>query len=148
MAAKIKIEIHEGGKKSQYIVEASSFSKVKDDIINHLNNYRPETFESPSLERSSTFKPEFLPNWLLGITITDLSQKEKVLLILKNNHSDHWVRSQDLKVEYNEIFGEDIKLSSLSTYLARHYDEGALRRRGSRAQREYRLPQELGLLDI
>ncbi len=148
MAAKIKIEIHEGGKKSQYIVEASSFSKVKEDIINHLNNYRPETFESSSLEHSSTFKPEFLPSWLLGVNITDLSQKEKVLLILKNNHSDHWVRSQDLKVEYNEIFGEDIKLSSLSTYLARHHDEGALRRRGSRAQREYRLTQEVGLLDV
>ncbi|MFQ5815041.1 MAG: hypothetical protein ACE5G7_00905 [Candidatus Hydrothermarchaeaceae archaeon] len=148
MPVKIKIDIQEGGKKSQYIVESSSFTKVKEEIINHLNNYRPETYEPSSMEHSSTFKPEYLPNWLLGININDLTQKEKVLLLLKNNHSDHWVRSQDLRIEYNEIFGEDIKLSSLSTYLARYFDEGALERRGSRAQREYRLPERAAALGI
>ncbi len=148
MAAKIKINIQEGGKKTQYSFEANSFSKVKDEAIIHLNNYSPESFDPPAVERGATFKPEFIPDWLLGINIEELSQKEKVLLILKNSHPDHWVRSQDLRTEYKEIFGEDIKLSSLSTYLARYHDEGALKRRGSRAQREYRLPQDVEVLDL
>jgi hypothetical protein len=145
MPVKIKIEIHEREKKTQYSVESISFAKVKEEILNLLNNYRPETYEPPTISHGSTFKPEYLPDWLVGINTNDLSQKEKVFLLLKKNHPDHWVRSQDLRAEYNEIFGEDIKLSSLSTYLARYYDEGTLERRGSRAQREYKLSESAAL---
>lgn len=143
MVVRIKIEINEGGKKSQYAVEATSFNKVKEAIISHLNSYAPETFEIGAGESAPApeFKPEYLPTWLVGTDLTSLSQKDKLFLILRNNHPNQWVRSQDLKIEYQEIFGEEIKLSSLSTYLGRHYAEGALERKGSRAQREYRLPE-------
>ncbi len=150
MVVRIKIEIQEGGKKTQYSVEATSFNKVKEDAITHISNYRPETFDALAEHEQATpeFKPEYLPTWLLGTNLTDLSQKEKVFLILRNNHANQWVKSQDLKVEYRDIFGEEIKLSSLSTYLARYHVEGALERKGSRAQREYMLPEGAAAMGV
>lgn len=85
---------------------------------------------------------EALPDWLSGYDVSSLSQKDKVFALLKNNHAGEWVRSQDVQKEYEIIFGEKIKLSSLSTYLARFHVHGALERKGSRAQREYKLPGE------
>ncbi len=82
------------------------------------------------------------PVWLSGYDVSSLSQKDKVFALLKNNHAGEWVRSQDVQKEYEIIFGEKIKLSSLSTYLARFHAGGALERKGSRAQREYKLPGE------
>jgi len=135
---KIKLEIQEGSKKASFSFEGKNFTELKEDIIRELNSYQPkESFE----EHKPTFTPEFLPDWLLGYDIKNLSQKEKVMLILKHQHTGRWVQSQDLQKEYKEIFGEEIKLSSLSTYLARFHEEGALERQGSRAQREYRLPE-------
>ncbi|NOZ58370.1 MAG: hypothetical protein GXO66_02140 [Euryarchaeota archaeon] len=87
---------------------------------------------------------EFAPareSWLSGYDIERMTQKEKLLLLLKHNHPGEWVRSQDIQEEYEILFGERIKLSSLSTYLARFYESGLLERRGSRAQWEYRLPE-------
>ncbi len=91
--------------------------------------------------KDTTQATEFAP-WLKKYNLKNLSIKDKVLLLLKHNHPNEWVRSQDLKLEYEFIYREKIKLSSLSTYLARFYEEGLLERRGSRAQREYRLISE------
>lgn len=87
-------------------------------------------------------KPEVRSSWLSSYDVSSLSQKDKVFALLKNNHAGEWVRSQDVQKEYEIIFGEKIKLSSLSTYLARFHVGGALERKGSRAQREYKLPSE------
>ncbi len=87
---------------------------------------------------------EFPPaeeNWLGRYDIERMSQKEKLLLLLRHNHAGEWVRSQEIQEEYEILFGERIKLSSLSTYLARFYESGILERRGSRAQWEYRLSE-------
>ncbi|MFH1774010.1 MAG: hypothetical protein ABH874_03515 [Methanobacteriota archaeon] len=81
-------------------------------------------------------------NWLSSYELSSLSQKDKVFALLKHNHAGEWVQSQDIQQEYEIIFGEKIKLSSLSTYLARFHAHGSLERKGSRAQREYRLPGE------
>ncbi|HEQ78512.1 MAG TPA: hypothetical protein ENI78_02690 [Euryarchaeota archaeon] len=88
-------------------------------------------------EKSSAY-----PEWLQGYDPANLTQREKVFLLIKHNHPEEWIRSQDIKVEYETIYGESIKLSSLSTYLARFYSSGIVNRRGTRAQREYILPQK------
>ncbi len=138
MAVKIKIEIQEGKKKSAFAMEGVNFSEVKEKIAGFLNFYKPE---APELEagEGSRFKPEYLPEWLIEYDLKEFSQKEKLFLLIKHNHPDEWIRSQDLVNEYEEIFGEPIKLSSLSTYLARYHVEGSLDRKGGRAQREYKL---------
>ncbi|NOZ76439.1 MAG: hypothetical protein GXO65_01925, partial [Euryarchaeota archaeon] len=77
-----------------------------------------------------------LPSWL-NQDPHGLTQKEKVFLLLKHGHPDSWVRSQDIQKEYEIVYGEDIQLSSVSTYLSRYYNDGQLQRRGNRAQWEY-----------
>jgi len=81
-------------------------------------------------------------DWLSSYELSSLSQKDKVFALLKHNHAGEWVKSQDIQQEYEIIFGEKIKLSSLSTYLARFHTHGSIERKGSRAQREYKLPSE------
>jgi hypothetical protein len=78
-------------------------------------------------------------SWLGLYDLEDLTQIEKAFLLLKHNHEKGWVKSQNLKEEFEIMYGERIKLSSLSTYLARLYEKGSLERKGSRAQREYRM---------
>ncbi len=68
-----------------------------------------------------------------------LSQKEKILLLIRELHSNEWVTSDMIKKEYEQIFGENIKLSHVSTYLARLYKEGYLERRGDKYKMEYKL---------
>ena len=90
------------------------------------------------------FEEEFAPaveNWLSRYNIETMTQKEKLLLLLRHSHPGEWVRSQEIQEEYEILFGERIKLSSLSTYLSRFYESGLLQRRGSRAQWEYRLQE-------
>ncbi len=87
-------------------------------------------------------KREVNSSWLGSYELSSLSQKDKVFALLNHNHAGEWVKSQDIREEYEIIFGEKIKLSSLSTYLARFHTQGSLERKGSRAQREYKLPGE------
>ena len=68
-----------------------------------------------------------------------LTIKERLLFIIKNNFRYGWFRSSDVKEEYERQFGEEIKASTVATYLARFYEEGILDRRGNRVSREYRL---------
>jgi hypothetical protein len=82
-----------------------------------------------------------LPSWL-DESPEGLTQKDKVFLLLKHGHLDSWVRSQDIQKEYEIVYGDEIQLSSVSTYLARYFNQGYLERRGSRAQREYKLPAD------
>lgn len=138
MGKKIKVEVQEGKSKTVLTMEASSFSKAKEQLMDFLTYaFKGETGVEDAY--SSEFKPEYLPSWIGDHDLRSLSQKDKVYLLLKKNHPSEWVRSQQLQAEYEEIYGETIKLSSLSTYLYRFYEHGAVDRRGSRAQREYRL---------
>ncbi len=138
---KIKIEIHEGGDKTSIIVERSRYSEAEKKAIEFLRANAHGDIPTGTSIQSARFKPEFIPEWLMDLDPEALTQKEKVRLLLQNNHPSEWIRSQDLKREYQEVYGEDVKLSSLSTYLARFYWDGSLERKGTRAQREYRLPE-------
>jgi hypothetical protein len=131
----ISIEIKDRTKKLSRVFEKVGYFDARNKLDEFLNYvYAPEG------EYEGKFEPEFIPAWLGKYNLGDLSQKDKVFILLKHNHRNKWVRSQDLQEEYEMIFGENIKLSSLSTLLARFYDQGELERKGSRAQREYRLP--------
>jgi len=71
--------------------------------------------------------------------LESLTIKDRLLHIIKNNFKYGWFRSSDVKEEYERQFGEEIKASTVATYLARFYEEGILDRRGARLNREYRL---------
>jgi len=74
--------------------------------------------------------------------ISDLSAdkptiKERLRLFLKFEFTGDWFMTQQVKAKYERQYGEEIKLSTVSTYLTRLYNEGFLERRGNRVEREY-----------
>jgi hypothetical protein len=50
-----------------------------------------------------------------------------------------WFSSDQIRELYQLQFHEDIKPSTVSTYLARMFEENLIERRGSRAKREYHI---------
>ena len=66
------------------------------------------------------------------------SIREKLELIV-NQIKYGWFTSDHVRELYQNQFREEIKPSTVSTYLARLFNENTLERRGSRAKREYQL---------
>jgi len=73
--------------------------------------------------------------------IEDLTIKERLASFLRYDPKapKEWFTSSEIKRIYEEAFEEDVRLSTISTYLASMHSEGILERRGSRAKRQYRL---------
>ncbi len=71
----------------------------------------------------------------------ELTIKERILKFLKYDERAprDWFTSSEFKRTYEEVYGESVKLSTVSTYLAQLHAEGFLERRGSKALRKYRL---------
>ncbi|MFQ5801001.1 MAG: hypothetical protein ACE5HH_04705 [Candidatus Hydrothermarchaeales archaeon] len=132
---KIKIEIEDGKTKSNLIIDGEDLHATKQRIDQFLD------FAYGAADRGAKerFKPEFVPEWIGEYDIHNLTQKEKLYILVEKEHKGEWVRSQDIKEEYEQVWGDEIKLSSVSTYLARFHEQGQMERKGSRAQREYRL---------
>ncbi len=63
--------------------------------------------------------------------------KERLRLFLKFEFRNLWFTSIQVKDKYEGQYGEEIKISTVSTYLTRLYNEGFLERRGNRVEREY-----------
>lgn len=137
MGKKIKVEVLEGKSKNILAIDAATFTEAKEQLLDFLTYvFRGETGGE---EAYKEFKPEYVPSWVGEYNLLNISQKDKLYLLLKKNHPTEWVKSPELQTEYEEVYGETIKLSSLSTYLLRFHEQGALERRGSRAQREYKM---------
>ncbi len=134
---KIKVIIEDGKAKSNLILEGADYYSA----IQRIENFVKASYQIDETGVEDRFIPEHVPAWISEYDIDDLSQKDKLRIILERHHQGEWVKSQHIKEEYQKIWGDEIKLSSLSTYLMRFYEEGQMERKGSRAQREYRLPQ-------
>jgi hypothetical protein len=65
--------------------------------------------------------------------------RQKVRYIVLRNCRHGWFTSKDIQELYDHTFHPPIPLATASTYLSRMHKEGSLTRRGSAAQREYRL---------
>ena len=63
--------------------------------------------------------------------------KERLRLFLKFEFKSLWFTTVQVKEKYEAQYGEEIKTSTVSTYLTRLYNEGFLERRGNRVEREY-----------
>jgi len=76
--------------------------------------------------------------------IADLSSEkltimERLKLFLKFEYRNAWFGTVDVKDRYEKQYGEEIKISTVSTYLSRLHNEGYLERRGNKVEREYRI---------
>jgi hypothetical protein len=63
--------------------------------------------------------------------------KERLRLFLKFEFRGLWFSTVQVKEKYEAQYGDEIKVSTVSTYLTRLYNEGFLERRGNRVMREY-----------
>ncbi len=132
---KIKVEIEDRKIKSNLVLDGADILTAKQRIEEFLNF----VYKDQSTGAEEIFKPEFVPEWIGEYDVHNLSQKDKLYILLEREHKGQWVRSQDIREEYEQIWGDEIKLSSVSTYLARFHEQGQMQRQGSRAQREYKL---------
>lgn len=79
------------------------------------------------------------------IDLDSLSMKEKVEIVILKYFKHGWFTSNDVQEQYTNLFKEELPLSTISTYLARIYEDGKqsiLERTGTRKQYRYRLRTE------
>ncbi|RLF04512.1 MAG: hypothetical protein DRJ60_06970 [Thermoprotei archaeon] len=69
---------------------------------------------------------------------------ERFRQVIEENFSDgSWFTSKDVLDAYRRIYNENLKLSTVSTYLLRLYNSGFLERRGERKNRLYRVVKKV-----
>jgi len=129
---KIRIEIEDKGLKSAYEFETQSMEReaLREKIVGYLAaaNIFSESDESAYASRDSDSN-----GTLMG----------RLERFIKYEFPDSWFASQELKERY-ETVSDDIKLSTVSTYLSRMNRDGLLERKGNRNNRQYRLLSESG----
>jgi DNA-binding transcriptional regulator PaaX len=67
---------------------------------------------------------------------------DRLASFIKFEFSNTWFTTQELRERY-ETVADDIKLSTVSTYLSRMNRDGQLDRKGNRNNRQYRLLEEI-----
>ncbi len=67
---------------------------------------------------------------------------DKLESFIRFEFSNTWFTTQELRERY-ETVADDIKLSTVSTYLSRMNRDGLLERRGNRNNRQYRLIEKM-----
>jgi len=82
-------------------------------------------------------KPAAMAKDIADFSADKPTLKERLRLFLKFEFSGDWFTTLQVKAKYERQYGEEIKLSTVSTYLTRLYGEGFLERRGNRVEREY-----------
>ncbi|NHI92717.1 MAG: hypothetical protein EAX96_09480 [Candidatus Lokiarchaeota archaeon] len=134
--SKIDLEFKINGQKMKLSFdEKVQVTKIK-EILNCLNETTVSNQDQkPSLDEND---------------IGNLSIIDKLKLLFKKLKKIGWFTSQHVKELYLHEFGEELKSSTVSTYLNRLYESSELSRRGSRSKREYFVGQieEKALIQI
>ncbi|MHC1593924.1 MAG: hypothetical protein ACXQT2_01245 [Methanotrichaceae archaeon] len=123
---KIRIEIEDRGMKSAHEFETPG-SVSRDRVIDFLTAAGVFTDQETAVPGPS------LPGYETGQTLRD-----KMETFIRYEFPDTWFSSHELRERYETVL-DDVKLSTVSTYLSRMQKEGVLERRGNRNQRRYRL---------
>ncbi|MFX1318314.1 MAG: hypothetical protein ACFE9D_04765 [Promethearchaeota archaeon] len=92
--------------------------------------------QSPDKQEATTDTP---PDALKIPDYESWTVRQKVRYIVLRNCRHGWFTSKDVQELYEHAFHPPIPLATASTYLSRMHKEGSLSRRGSAAQREYRV---------
>lgn len=69
----------------------------------------------------------------------NLTKFEKIISIIENSFSSSWFSARDVKTEYENVTGEHIGLSTVSTYLSRLSSRGLLIKQKISNRIRYRL---------
>lgn len=146
---KIKVEIVEEGQSSTSIeFEADEAALCREKAVQFLEAFPISSGTQPQAETQkqgtgtraeigSGGVSDDIPD-LSGMN-EDLTLKERLKMFLRHECSGEWFSSREAKHAYDEAYGDDLALSTVSTYLSRMYRDDILERRGSRSEREYRV---------
>ena len=126
---RIRIQIEDGEYKSSHEFESQNMDKeaLRERIIGFLS--ASGIFESKDERATMVPAPDY------GSSRTLMDRLEK---FIRYEFSGTWFTSQELREKY-ETVADDIKLSTVSTYLSRMNRDGLLEKRGNRNNRQYRL---------
>lgn len=126
---RIRIEIEDEGLKSSHEFESQNMDgeALRDKIIGFLS--ASGVFEGKDEKGSIASTHDY------GSSGTLMDRLES---FIKFEFSNTWFTSQELRERY-ETVADDIKLSTVSTYLSRMNRDGLLEKRGNRNNRQYRL---------
>ncbi len=127
---RIRIEIEDKGLKSVYEFESQNMEgdALREKIIGYLTASGVFSEAEESAQASQAYDS--------GGTLMDRLEK-----FMRFEFPDTWFTSQELRERY-ETVADDIKLSTVSTYLSRMNRDGLLERKGNRNNRQYRLIPE------
>jgi hypothetical protein len=128
---RIRIEIEDKGLKSSHEFESQNMDGevLRDKIIGFLS--ASGVFEGAE-EHAAASRAYQGSGTLM----------DRLASFIKFEFSNTWFTTQELRERY-ETVADDIKLSTVSTYLSRMNRDGLLDRRGNRNNRQYRLLEEI-----
>lgn len=125
---RIRIEIEDKGLKSSHEFESQNMDgeALRDRIIGFLSASGVFEGKGESIASARDYK---------GATLMDRLES-----FIRYEFSNTWFATQELRERY-ETVADDIKLSTVSTYLSRMNRDGLLEKRGNRNNRQYRLAE-------
>jgi hypothetical protein len=127
---RIRIEVEDKGLKSVYEFESQNLEgeALRERIIGYLTAsgvFAEAEERTPAAQSYDT-----------GGTLMDRLER-----FIRFEFPSSWFTSQELRERY-ETVADDIKLSTVSTYLSRMNRDGMLERKGNRNNRQYKLIEE------
>jgi hypothetical protein len=128
---RIKIEIEDKSFKSAHEFESQNMDgeAIREKIIGFLTASGVfSNIDANEAEHNAQYGEE-------GETLMGRLEK-----FIRYEFPDAWFTSQELRDRY-ETLSDDIKISTVSTYLSRMNRDGLLERKGNRNNRQYRLIQ-------
>jgi DNA-binding transcriptional ArsR family regulator len=127
---RIRIEIEDKGLKSSHEFESQNMDgeALREKIIGFLS--ASGIFEGT--EERGTVARDYSSGTLM----------DRLESFVRFEFSNTWFTTQELRERY-ETVADDIKLSTVSTYLSRMNRDGLLDRRGNRNNRQYRLIENI-----
>ena len=133
---RVKIEITKDSGKITLTLEGETMKQVG-SIVQNLEEIIG--INSRSVSSNNVQNDEIL--------VSDLSKIDQIRHIIHNSIRFGWFNSKDIQELYAYQIGNNISLSTVSTYLSRLVNNSVLEKRGSRSQLEYRLsPSQINLL--
>jgi hypothetical protein len=126
---RIRIEIEDKGLKSSHEFESQNMDgeALRDRIVGFLSASGIFEGRGESIA-SATSARDYSSGTLM----------DRLESFIRHEFTNTWFTTQELRVRY-ETVADDIKLSTVSTYLSRMNHDGLLDKRGNRNNRQYRL---------
>lgn len=122
---RVKIEICDNN--GELVTVAMSGQVSKERLMQILDVFESNDFPMKQHDEGNTSK----------------TSKDKMLDVINAQLTKAWFTSKDLSLLYIERYHEQIKSSTVSTYLSRLYSNGFLERNGNRSCWQYRLVTRL-----